>query len=391
MSRNTNIDAQRGLAIIAVVQHHLLSKSGAYETLGLPKVVCDVLDFGWAGVDLFFVLSAYLLTANLLRHRDAPGVVTAFYKRRALRILPLYWLLISTGFALHAGWRATGGTDDVALWYNEYPLWVYLAFLQNWVAGLKVVWVALFYAPTWSLAVEEHFYLVLPWLVLWLPHRRLALVAGVAILAAPLIRVGLDSYVNANAAYAWSISRIDAFGWGILLALAPTLWPRWLAAVNARWAVAAAASLAIAMACVPSLIGVSEASHSPSGLALTATALIAALATLAAMTLRAAGPPTIFAPVRLALVWCGERCYSLYLLHMPVLGLIFLAFGALDPRVTNASGVVLAVLALVLTVTLADVTYRHIEQPFMALAERMTPYRTSGVAKTSATTTATAA
>ena len=371
MARNSNIDALRGLAIVAVVEHHLLSRTGAYATLGVPQVICDLLDFGWAGVDLFFVLSAYLLTANLLRYRDQPGVAAAFYKRRALRILPLYWSLIVSGFALHAAWRASGGTDDLALWFNAYPLWVYLAFLQNWVAGLDIAWVAYFYAPTWSLAVEEHFYLILPALVLWLAPRRLASVAAGAILTAPLIRAGLDTLVNSNASYAWSIARIDAFGWGVLLALAPRLWPRLSVNVRATRVGAAALLLAIVLACVPPLIGLPDVRHASNAIALTLTALIAAGAAFAAITLR---PTAVPGHLMGAMVWCGERCFSLYLWHMPVLGLVFLAVGAMQPQAHTLDGVILALLAGVLTFVLSGLTYRVIEQPFMALADRHACY-----------------
>ena len=374
MARNSSIDALRGLAIAGVVEGHLLSRTGAFTALGLPQVVCDLFDFGWAGVDLFFVLSAYLLTTNLLRHHDRPGVAAAFYKRRALRILPLYWTLLLAGFLLHAAWRANGGTDNLALWFNAYPLWVYVAFLQNWVAGLDVAWVAYFYAPTWSLAVEEHFYLILPALVLWLPVRRLALVAGGAILTAPLIRFGLDAAVNSNASYAWSIARIDAFGWGVVLALAPRLWPGLMTSRRADNAGRAAVTLAIAMACVAPMIGLPDARHLPNAISLTLTALIAAGAAFAAIGPRQSATP---GPLKSALIWCGERCFSLYLWHMPVLGLVFLAAGATQPQAGSADGIILALLAGAATLALSDLTYRFIEQPFMALAERVAPYAPS--------------
>ena len=75
-----------------------------------------------------------------------------------------------------------------------------------------------------------------------------------------------------------------------------------------------------------------------------------------------------------ALVWCGQRCYSLYLLHLPILGLAFLATGALDTTADTFQRVALAIVAAGLTFGAADLAFRFVEQPFMALAETLAPY-----------------
>ena len=105
--RSGNIDALRGFAILFVIQFHLFSTTGAYETIGTPQAVQRVLAYGWVGVDLFFVLSAYLLTRNLARQEATPSVIGRFYLRRAFRILPLYWVVLAAGFALMYGVKAT--------------------------------------------------------------------------------------------------------------------------------------------------------------------------------------------------------------------------------------------------------------------------------------------
>ena len=112
---------------------------------------------GTAGVDLFFILSACLLTANLLRQRDGPGVVATFFPRRALRIPPMRLLLIFGGFMIEALWPRAGGSTVTWLWSRHYPLSTYLLFLQNWRFGLDGDFSG-DSRPTWSLAVEEHFY-----------------------------------------------------------------------------------------------------------------------------------------------------------------------------------------------------------------------------------------
>jgi peptidoglycan/LPS O-acetylase OafA/YrhL len=88
------------------------------------------------------------------------------------------------------------------------------------------------------------------------------------------------------------------------------------------------------------------------------------------------GEPRQAGPVMRWFAWCGERCYSLYLVHFPMLGLIFLASGRIQkPRVDDLSTLSLALLAAGLAFIIADVCYRRIERPFMALAGRFAPHR----------------
>jgi peptidoglycan/LPS O-acetylase OafA/YrhL len=168
------IDALRGIAILMVLQRHIFAGASAWEYLDLPTAAQHLLHAGTAGVDLFFVLSAYLLTANLLRSRDRPGVITRFFLRRALRILPMFLVLIFGGFAAEALWLSAGGSTQTWLWSGHYPLSTYLLFAQNWRFGLDGGFPGRFFAPTWSLAVEEHFYLLLPLLATRIEPRRLS-------------------------------------------------------------------------------------------------------------------------------------------------------------------------------------------------------------------------
>ena len=140
------IDALRGVAILMVMQLHIFFITFTYDYLNFPTAARYLLRSGGAGVDLFFILSAYLLTTNLLRQRDRPGVITTFFARRALRILPMFLILIFSGFAIEALWLKVGGTTDVWLWHDHFPLSTYLLFLQNWRLPIRR---KLRYAPSW--------------------------------------------------------------------------------------------------------------------------------------------------------------------------------------------------------------------------------------------------
>lgn len=367
-THSARIDALRGVAILAVLQMHLLWKSQAYEFLGAPDWMREILGLGWAGVDLFFVLSAYLLTANLLRRRGEAGAVPAFYLRRACRILPMYLLAILAGFALEALWRAGGGSQQTWLWGDRYPLSTYLLFLQNWRIGLDDQFAAQFFAPTWSLAVEEHFYLVLPLIVTFLAPRRLALLAFAWIATAVPIRMALFDGVGHLAPAIWTIGRLDSFGWGMLIALAPGLWPQIVQRAPPRLAAPAGAAVFFAAMYLC-------ANFLPGGLKNSA-AVIAFTAFSAAMiafgVAPADGPERASNGFASALAWCGERCFSLYLLHMPAIGLVFLAAGRLRPQVSSLADLGLVAIALAIVFLAADVCYRRIERPFIEWGARRT-------------------
>lgn len=161
------LDGLRGVAILMVMLHHLTYYR---PTSGVDAAISSVLFFFWTGVDLFFVLSGFLITGILLDSRDGDRYFTNFYARRFLRIFPLYYLVLFLAFVvlpsfptmnalLLAREDLPGGSGEPLQW----PYWLYLTnFLiadRGWMHG----WVDV----AWSLAIEEQFYLVWP-LVIWL-------------------------------------------------------------------------------------------------------------------------------------------------------------------------------------------------------------------------------
>ena len=209
------LDGLRGIAIILVMLHHFTYYR---PTSGIDGLIGSVLFFGWAGVDLFFVLSGFLITGILLDTRDSKRYFTTFYARRILRIFPLYYLVLFLAFfvlpkfpALHA---VVAGPVDLP---PQRPYWFYVTNFsiaeRGWVHG----WVDV----TWSLAIEEHFYLAWP-LVIWLcPPRLVALLCAVILVAEPIARI--DARARAFPSlwiYVLTWYRLDGLALGALLALA---------------------------------------------------------------------------------------------------------------------------------------------------------------------------
>jgi peptidoglycan/LPS O-acetylase OafA/YrhL len=223
------LDGLRGLAILLVVPHN---SDITVPVLQGPFAFFTVLiDRGWVGVELFFVLSGFLITEQLSRSRDAVNYYSGFYARRALRIVPLFLAavvisLVLTGVLANAGY-ASMRTPAWVLWFG--------ILIINWTEplGLGIPGFPQF----WSLAVEEQFYLIWPLVVRRYASRLAAL--SIAIAAAALgMRVLMHFYgANNDALYMWTLSRMDALAFGALAALivrrwrvhgAPSPWP-WIA------------------------------------------------------------------------------------------------------------------------------------------------------------------
>jgi peptidoglycan/LPS O-acetylase OafA/YrhL len=152
------LDGLRGIAILMVVVFHALAFIPHAMTGWIPNLA----SYGFAGVDLFFVLSGFLITGILLSAKGHPGYFRNFYAKRALRIWPLYYLLLLVAFGLVPLLiiRTHVYMNELALLQSRSIL-VYVLLLQNiWYSG-KIGPITL--AMTWSLAIEEQFYVVWPW------------------------------------------------------------------------------------------------------------------------------------------------------------------------------------------------------------------------------------
>ena len=207
------LDGVRGLAILMVMASHLFP--GTPHNLG-ERLLLDIFEFGASGVDLFFVLSGFLITGILFDSREDPFFFRNFYARRALRIFPLYYGVLAVfallGVAKH---QASGGElASLALYLQNTrllapPIWLY--------RGALVLPLGHF----WSLAVEEQFYLVWPLLVFVVKTRRpLLLICAISVLLCPLARFLLWKHgIDYAAVHSSTLCRADALLLGGALAL----------------------------------------------------------------------------------------------------------------------------------------------------------------------------
>jgi peptidoglycan/LPS O-acetylase OafA/YrhL len=209
------LDGIRGTAILLVLAYHLI-QSVQYEFgFGLNNPLLNAAVFGWTGVDLFFVLSGFLITGILFDHKGSDHYFKHFYMRRALRIFPLYFGTLLVILLLRLLWPA-GGTQ---IYGTESQSWMWV-YMTNVVMAWKGAGAFGVLDHFWSLAIEEHFYMVWPFVVFVLNRQQLMRVAAVVIVVALVARTGLTlNGLNSLAIYILTPLRLDALCMGALLAL----------------------------------------------------------------------------------------------------------------------------------------------------------------------------
>ena len=198
------LDAVRGIAILSVVFFHGMAQPLHAELSTFGRWLFTLSQYGWAGVNLFFVLSGFLITGILLDSRQRPDYFRRFYFRRALRILPaLYGVLL---ILLISGW------------ISFRFMAISVLFLANFAGVLGV---GGGYGPLWSLAVEEHFYMLWPLLVHRCSLRKLMILASVICIGSPFVRILtlVGSSVAQHFASFCTWFNLDGLSLGALLAI----------------------------------------------------------------------------------------------------------------------------------------------------------------------------
>jgi len=211
------LDGVRGIAILTVLLSHFLMR----EYFASERTFF-IFQNGWMGVDLFFVLSGFLITGILLDSRERPGYFSGFYRRRLLRIFPLYY------FAVLVTWLTVVFIEKAPERLQGYDSFAwFFTFTPNIAMGLKNDW--LWHSQVfnlnhlWSLAMEEQFYLIWPLVVYYMPKRGLAILCLVLLAMGTGLRNMTDHVVGNElsvAAYTLPFCRMDGLAIGAFVAVA---------------------------------------------------------------------------------------------------------------------------------------------------------------------------
>jgi peptidoglycan/LPS O-acetylase OafA/YrhL len=340
------LDGLRGIAVLMVLLLH------TRPTLFF---------WGWAGVDLFLVLSGFLITRILLENRGQPGMLWAFYGRRALRIWPVYYLTLAVTAVLLVT-TAPAGTPSAVPGGH----WMSLVFLQNtehYLPGAATFGYIWFFEHSWSVAVEEQFYLIWPLLLVGLALRpsRLLVLGLAALCAALLARTqGMSLHLL--------LTRVDGLILGAAVAFLATSPAQTLQRMPRRfiaYAAAAGAALVLPYLWLGTLDR--DAAFGPRAGAVLGFALVFAAALCA--VLRSIGRPQLRWLRLPALRWVGKISFGLYMYHVPIgyLGLLGVhhgVFGLVTAKLVMCVGSLLA----------AHLSYQLFEKRILAL-KRALPYQ----------------
>jgi peptidoglycan/LPS O-acetylase OafA/YrhL len=353
MEKIKEIDGLRAIAILLVVAWHYLGASDGPQSLPWRSFI-----FGRSGVDLFFVLSGYLITSILLNNKTSPNYFSAFYGRRAFRILPIYGVMLLIFFA-----GKSFGVGRV-FFDGALPWWSYAAGLQNIWMAIDQTYGAIWLAGTWSLAIEEQFYLLFPLIVLWLPAAALPRFLIATLVLCPLGRI--ISYLAGDefGYYVLMPLRADILAAGALIA-----WLRFSGPVSVSVRRSAKAVLMVT-ACAFPLFALLIGENTDFHMALWGHSyLVALFGSAVFMVLESTGSPSL-AVLRSPLAEFFARIsYALYLVHINVLIFVFLVFRT-DRTTATLQGAGLTALALAISVLICFLSYRFFEGPLIRMAHQ---------------------
>jgi peptidoglycan/LPS O-acetylase OafA/YrhL len=346
------VDVLRGLAIVVVVIFH----GFAYSAPTFPwfsklsGALLHLTSFGWTGVNLFFTLSGFLITGNLIDTKDEANYYSRFYIRRALRILPPYLLILII----------LGVTGTASLNY----LAVCLIFMANW-PKLLLHGTFTLYPVLWSLAVEEQFYAAWPWLYRRLQRKGLFLLCIAMILLCPVLR-GVGISVSKADLFSKTFMVGDNLAVGAVIAILCR---------SPRLSLKRLVQMGIVVGCISGsiLLVLTNTGHSLKGDPLGASLgysmlewLTGAMLILMLYTYRTA-------PLQRGLgifVFFGEISYGLYLIHMLCEMLYDRIFGTAY-QVDAGALLLRFVIANGVAVILATLSKRYFENPIMRLKQRI--------------------
>jgi peptidoglycan/LPS O-acetylase OafA/YrhL len=375
------LDGVRGLAILMVLLLHFVANT--VPTNPLERLVGSVCTFGIFGVDLFFVLSGFLITGILIDARQSTGFFRNFYMRRALRIFPLYYAVLIAVCVIAPLLPWLHSPDLELLQSRQGWAWLYSV---NILTALHGDFAMPYLDHFWSLSVEEHFYLFWPFVVWVCPPRSLLRVAlGLSVLSL-LARIAMASHVAEIVTYVLTPFRLDSLCFGAFLA-ASARRPNGLVRMTQWLKPLSLASFALFMACwgADKLTGARFPQFHQ--LRAAGVSMLLAMLMLAALT-AAKGTLTARAFSAPSLRFLGKYSYGLYVFHHLIS--FYLVQHKTEFAVTRWVGSHTLAVALQasfgvgVSILIAVASYHCFEKPFIAMKRYWSSAATPKASVTSA-------
>ena len=366
------VDGLRGIAVLLVLWYHApflfrqLPEFSAQQSPWLTLGVFWRMSLGaWIGVDLFFVISGFLITLILIRVKDGTGFLLVFWQRRALRIFPLAGLyLVALLVLIRLG--------DPLNMLPRFDAWPWYAFYLGNIHIAIYGWQPLAVMILWSLAIEEQFYLIWPFLVRMCNVRQVLRCSIGFIVMAPFVRALTLSSADYPATYVFTFCRLDTLAAGAVMAVLYSSrdWQEQSMALCKRFAVPAFAviMLTLMVPFSPSLPQTRPWLFSVFGYSW----LAISFAILLGASMDTQGPIKLLLTSRI-LMFLGKRCYGLYLWHVLAAGLAEVTL-----QQWGVGFYAHIVLWLAILLTMASVSWLYFEEPILRF-KRFLPYTERGV------------
>jgi peptidoglycan/LPS O-acetylase OafA/YrhL len=367
--RIPELDGLRGLAILLVIFCHFGYETNSAAGHRWLFYLLDTGSLAWSGVDLFFVLSGFLIGGILLDARNSPNYFKAFYARRVFRIIPIYAVVVGVFYLC----VFTGVPGRMAgsrwLFGPTVPGYAYATFTQNVGYALAKPNFAYWLSSTWSLAVEEQFYLLLPLTIWFVSRRRLPYLLGFAIVAAPALRLFLNLHFSWGrlASFYLMPCRADS----LLLGVTAALWVRhpsiWESLKRGRRRLALFCMVMIAGLPLFILLKATDPTQSfwmsTVGLSWMAVMYLCLLLLALVYSDGWVGSKLRNSGLRAL----GTISYGVYLFHMPVLGLTFMIFRSKRPWAETPAEHLLVLVATAFTIAAASISWTFFEKPLLKI------------------------
>lgn len=337
------IDGLRGIAILSVVIHHWIIQP--LSPLFSELKIYTILKLFAYGVDLFFVISGFLIGRILLKAGKKYSSIISFYLKRIFRIWPLYYLLLGTVFFL-------GGGQGV---FGAIPYWSYFLFIFNFWESIGLHFHKAF-GPLWSLSIEEQFYLAGPLLFFFLDKRKLMYLTTLGVMISPFLRLTLMTNTSLDI-WRFTPVRLDGIYAGVFLSILITSQDmiQLFSAKSKLLKILTFLLLATSLICRAVLSDIFWYSFGNSVIVLSFGFL---LTTVLSQHYSKQENKILSSVV---LRYLGLRCYSIYLFHI-----LFMLLVSTFTRSFFAG----LVLQTILTLGFAHISWKYLEHPLIIFARR---------------------
>ena len=365
-----SLDGLRFFAFFLVFLHHsLFNLSSNNQVINFFLVIIE--KNGWVGVDLFFVLSGFLITSLLIRERRVYGRYSLknFWIRRSLRIWPLYYLALIMGFFVIPyfysllGWQNFSDPKYNLQRISQLPL--YLTFLGNWSVVFSSYSAFANISHLWTISLEEQFYLVWPLVLLFIINFRRTLLAGMGIL---MMSIGTRLFMALNmakhpAVYTNTLARMDTLALGAILALIFFYKPEYLRKLS--WLTNPVALVSSLIIFLLFLHRIFVFNPRPLQNIIFGYPIIGLFMVYFVFT--SLNPNILFTKILSfpLFVWLGKISYGLYVWHL-------LALDLGNRFLTNCPLAIKVFVSLLITITISTISYYLFEAKFLRLKQLFT-------------------